>query len=770
MNKLGFYTVNFGQPGVVQALQEVKPPVLLTHVNDIGALQNIRRQWSPKTFVIGRFVFPFTAPGASAMFNQGADDILTHEDPEAFGQALAQYIIEFNFGAAKQRINNRLLIDAWMSLNEALPGPNSTNWQHSAAREQIVKQAAAYDTLQAAFLKKLQQEGLEAVAFNFAAGNWITGVDYQTYFPKTLQAYTYLGFHEYGWPHMDASQPDTKSSCGIYRQVMTPIRQKYGSQHKVIITEAGLTRAYTDATAGDVGWLSPPPLSEDSYKASLKWYNQHLVADDYVLGACLYQVGTGAGWETFRHTGQDDSGQPLTLMATLKSFAQKKQTQLTPPPTELPAQATDSPAPTPALLLARLDENRLDVVVEGKKVGYINFTPTQSSSPLTEATSAKTGDKSPPPSSPLPTKAATQSAAPATPQPAKSSPPKEAVEKSGFVQVQGEQFILQHQPLKFIGVNIRGLVYYGHNPSGYFPPDADLKDRQLQLDQAHQMGARVVRVFLANKAASPNQVADYLGQLLTEIKQGFPSLYLLPALTNFYNDVPFYVQGDDKFYGQSPDPNFHQSILTRTFFSSGYHENYLPFVQKIVTTFKDEPHIFAWEIGNELKVDNDPATFVDFNLAVAKFIRNLDPYHLVTTGMISTREAYMAGQTALQHKLYGSPDIDFITIHAYNGNKVPPSGAVEDDSPLAHQLKMPFIIEEAGFDCTYFKGDRSPLVQADLDHWFGQGASGYMPWGFMAGPDNGDGDNVVGMEQKMEDWNQLFAVYQQQAKRLGSFV
>ena len=44
---------------------------------------------------------------------------------------------------------------------------------------------------------------MEAVAFNFGAGNFGDGRPLsRLIFHDTLPAYTYLGFHEYGWPTM----------------------------------------------------------------------------------------------------------------------------------------------------------------------------------------------------------------------------------------------------------------------------------------------------------------------------------------------------------------------------------------------------------------------------------------------------------------------------------------------------------------------------------------------------------------------------------------
>src|SRR5690606_35136666 len=138
--------------------------------------------------------------------------------------------------------------------------------------------------------------------------------------------------------------------------------------------------------------------------------------------------------------------------------------------------------------------------------------------------------------------------------------------------------------------------------------------------------------------------------------------------------------------------------------------------EQIVTAFRHEPNIFAWEIGNELKLDrgnladpNDPNPnlFVRFNLDVAALIKRLDPNHLVTTGMKSTHHAWLH-TPALQEALYTPPNIDFVTIHSYEGmTDQEGDRRVYEDGPLAIRLNKPFIVEEAGFDIRLFP-DRLP--------------------------------------------------------------
>lgn len=231
MNKLGFYIENTTVNFLRSALRQVKPPTILIHAQDRGLLREMRRELSPNSFVIGR------------LFKDNAqqDAWLDSGDPERYGREFAEEIIRYDFGLAKERgAGDRLLIDAWMSLNEAMRGPAS--FPGYAVDDQFKRRAEAYDRFQDAFRQRLEAEGLQAVAFNFAAGNFTKPEHYLDWFPRTLSGYTYLGFHEYGWPSL---KPGTgvATAALFYRTCMTSIRQQYGARHKVIITELGLTMA-----------------------------------------------------------------------------------------------------------------------------------------------------------------------------------------------------------------------------------------------------------------------------------------------------------------------------------------------------------------------------------------------------------------------------------------------------------------------------------------------------------------------------------------------
>ena len=306
MNKLGFYVEKTTDPLLRDAIKRVQPPVMVIHAQDRGLLLDIRKYLSPDTFVIGRLF----------RNQQEQEAMLDNDNPEESGWNFADEILNYDFKLAQERnSNDRLLIDAWMSLNELPPGPAS--YLGFQVNDEYKRRAEHYDRFQDAFRQRLESEGVDAVAFNFAAGNYIHPEHYLEWFPRTLENYIYLGFHEYGWPSL-MPENGGHTSALFYRDCMEEIRRVYGTRHQVIITETGLTMAYGHPGNPDRGWLNYiESLTEEQYWQSISWYNDEILKDDYVLGACLFQVGHAGRWETFRHIGVDNNSNAITLISRI---------------------------------------------------------------------------------------------------------------------------------------------------------------------------------------------------------------------------------------------------------------------------------------------------------------------------------------------------------------------------------------------------------------------------------------------------------------------
>jgi len=270
VNKLGFH-VNVESEAVYNAIMKVRPSLIKTLGHDVGFWSRVRSNY-PNAFIIGRLF----------------DEYQQYEpEPAEKGRAFAERILALEICKYK-------LIDAWESFNERrAPAANPADHE-------------AYDIFQEAFAKRLRQGGVEPVGMNFGTGQYL-GEDWVKYFPRTLEAYKYLGFHEYDWPDMWRIHREgvAAGNGGMwlalrYRRIMETVRQTYGNKHVALITECGLTQAVYPGRP-DVGWRTE--RSEDQYWESLKWYNQEIEKDDYVLGAAIFVVGAAAPFHSFESLG-----------------------------------------------------------------------------------------------------------------------------------------------------------------------------------------------------------------------------------------------------------------------------------------------------------------------------------------------------------------------------------------------------------------------------------------------------------------------------------
>lgn len=320
----------------------------------------------------------------------------------------------------------------------------------------------------------------------------------------------------------------------------------------------------------------------------------------------------------------------------------------------------------------------------------------------------------------------------------------------GFVGVNGTHFTRDGAEYQFVGANLRGLTHYGHNDA---LPYADAGQVELNLAAIQGMGGRVVRAFVSFHGIGAQETGDRLAPVLDAVAAH--GLTLIVVLTDFYN-TGFSPQGDDGFY--ATDVNGF-TVLNHDFFASGYHQNYEPQVEALVTRFKAHPAIFSWELGNEIRDatfnGSSAATFIQFAKDMAGKIRSIDQNHMVSVGEISPILGWSQSEGT---ELFSDPNISFMTMRSYNGGD-------NDPTAFAAGIGKPIIVEEAGIS----GGNRPAQLAADLSKWFGKGCRGYLQWGFSAGTsDNGDGDTQYGMDKvwHKDDWDAMYATYKDFAATL----
>ncbi|MBI5566651.1 MAG: hypothetical protein HY870_17250 [Chloroflexi bacterium] len=436
-------------------------------------------------------------------------------------------------------------------------------------------------------------------------------------------------------------------------------------------------------------------------------------------------------------------------------------------------------------------------------------------------------------------------------------------------------------PYKFIGVNTRELAYLAdQNPkldrTEVYRVDltgANPGILQTQLETASRMGAKVVRLFAprfydANSAIhtlddilAANDKVLAIARLL-EAHQRIEALKFIIVFTDFYAappsfsvynlHCPGYSANDfsDPFCTLMPGepPHLKPDWFTRDY-ARGYAQptfgegSYRQYVETLIRHYTVPisvtlatasiqivpQQILAWELGNELKVD-DPQQAVSimqgFVRDVACFIHQVDRHpRLVAPGFVSTFHA-TNGQGHDPAALYdlrcadGRAVFDLGTVHVYNNQWWLPRGVIvpHNERNFGDRLDqyvdyrwfqahpLPYIVEELGFtggnrtqagdrcmDSSFTndnavwsgsaaRGDgsgadvalpatgqtRGPAVAAALDRFFALNASGVLPWAFQAGSvDLGAHDACRGLDPIYHtDWADLFEAYCEQARRL----
>jgi hypothetical protein len=239
----------------------------------------------------------------------------------------------------------------------------------------------AYDAFQVAFGQRIRQAGLEPVAMNFGTGNFL-GHHFLENFQGTLETHRYLGFHEYDWPTMWRLHKESEAVNGgmwltlRYRRTMNEVCQVYPDRHTVIITECGMTQGVHPQGVGDVGpWHPSHPISEDDYWASLMWYDEELMKDRYVMGACLFVVGAISPWESFEHLGG--------IVGRLEGLREaeprvpegvSEPAPVVPPPIEAPAGGEPAPAaPGPVGVVSPPSDTADTAEAEDTQSHYVLF-------------------------------------------------------------------------------------------------------------------------------------------------------------------------------------------------------------------------------------------------------------------------------------------------------------------------------------------------------------------------------------------------------------
>lgn len=363
--------------------------------------------------------------------------------------------------------------------------------------------------------------------------------------------------------------------------------------------------------------------------------------------------------------------------------------------------------------------------------------------PVASATPTPTPTASPTPApTPSPTPTAAPTAAPtATPSPRPSptaTPPSFVVRCAGGLCLDG-------QPYVFTGLNI----YNANSRSNCWytlGSGSGLGDSLTAIGP----GQEAFRAWFFQRQATTNGVRDWAAFDHTLAVAAAHGQRVIATLANQWGDCE----------NASGSPVY----KTEAWYSSGYRSTvdpgmtatYRDWVREVVSRYRDNPTILAWQLVNEGEARTTPGgacsataatTVAAWTRDVAGLVKALDPNHLVSLGTIGNGQCGTSSGTAYQD-LHAIPDIDLCEYHDYDSLATWPGDQWNGLAVRLSQctaLGKPMFIGETGIRTTDAGSlaARASAIEAKWTAQIGGGIVGELAWAWAAaGQSTGDGYSI----------------------------
>ena len=294
-------------------------------------------------------------------------------------------------------------------------------------------------------------------------------------------------------------------------------------------------------------------------------------------------------------------------------------------------------------------------------------------------------------------------------------------ELNGFVTARGDQLIEAGKPFRFISFNIPNLQLVEDNlePDAErawgWPNEFELNDA---LESVRQMGGTVARTYVLSVRREGADMGDHVYvrgpgdfneeafrslDLALEIANKKGVRLIIPLVDNWHwqGGIAEYAA----FRGKPPAAFWTDEQIIADFEKTIEH-----LLTRVNTrtgvAYRDDPAILGWETGNEL--DAPP----EWTSRIARFIKSLDPNHLVIDGysLHGVREESLA-----------DTNIDVVTTHHYpnvgKGEYIDPIRAAREKS----RGRKPYFVGEFGFI-------PPEEIEAVYDEVIKSGVSGALLW------------------------------------------
>ena len=324
---------------------------------------------------------------------------------------------------------------------------------------------------------------------------------------------------------------------------------------------------------------------------------------------------------------------------------------------------------------------------------------------------------------------------PTTPPPTTTPPPS----PSGFVTRSGTQLSLNGSPYRFTGLNIYNAN--SMNNCWYTLGSGSSLDSSLADIGA---GKEAFRAWFFQYEATQNGVRDWTAFDHTLAVARSRGVKVMATLVNQWGECEGWNSYADGYKGESWYANGYRTVPT----SPGMSATYREWVAEVVTRYRNDPTVLAWQLVNEAEAktayggscsSTAPGTLKAFTTDMAALVKSIDPNHLLSLGTIGSGQCGAAGSAF--RDLHSVPGIDLCEYHDYQ------SGAVPGDqwNGLAARLLQcgelgkPLFVGEVGVKTSQggTLPGRAALLAAKLAGQFAAGVVGFLAWDWRNGANGG---------------------------------
>lgn len=301
---------------------------------------------------------------------------------------------------------------------------------------------------------------------------------------------------------------------------------------------------------------------------------------------------------------------------------------------------------------------------------------------------------------------------------------------SQFVTRAGTQLLLKGKPYRFTGLNI-----YNANSNAncwYTMASGPILDRSLKAIGA---GKEAFRSWFFQSLATTGGQRDWSAFDHTLSVARSNGVKVIATLANQWGDCePAAGYKTESWYTggyTQPDP--------------GGIDSYRDWVAEVVTRYRDDPTILAWQLINEGEVkpsngavcSTDAATILkSFAADVSGLIKSLDPNHLVSLGTMGGGQC--GAQGAEYQDVYSVATIDLCEYHDYQPLAPMPGdqwNGLQVRIDQCNALGKPLFVGETGIipnDVGGTLDDRATALDAKLRTQFAAGVVGDLVWAWSA--------------------------------------